>query len=73
MDDEEDVDMCFLDFSMASDVVHHRFICVKLIDLGMSLLVLGWIRNYLVNYTCRVHIADIVFKEAKLPSSAFWG
>lgn len=68
MDNGEDVDMCFLDFSKAFDIVNHRIICAKLTALGVSPEVVGWVRSFLANRTFQVRIDDVVSDSAAVPS-----
>lgn len=47
MDNEDYVDMCFLNFSKAFDILNHRIICPKFAALGTSPQVVGWILSFL--------------------------
>jgi len=48
VDEECIVDMVFLDYSKAFDVVKHADPLSKLRDLGYSNLMLGWVKQFLV-------------------------
>ena len=53
------VDVVYLDFSKAFDVVSHTILLEKLELLGFDPLVLGWIRSFLLGRTMSVSVSGV--------------
>lgn len=62
IDDEEVVDMSFIDFSKGFDVIYYRLLCAKLAVLRMPRLAVDRIRSYLANHAFQVRLGDLVFE-----------
>lgn len=73
MDDEEDIEVCFLNFSKVFEAVNHRFICAQLTTIEMAPLMLGWIRRCLAYQAYQVRIRYVVSEESKYPTGVFYG
>lgn len=57
VNNEEQVDVCYLDFSKAFDKVDHNFLLYKLQALGIAGNLISWFRSYLVGRSNRVCIS----------------
>ena len=53
------VDVLYLDFSKAFDVVSHQILLEKLVCLGFDSLVLGWVREFLVGRVMSVSVSGV--------------
>lgn len=67
MNDEEAINMGFLDFTKAFHVFNNLFLCSKLSTLWLLLQVIDWIRSYLNDHLFQVFIGDLVSEEAAVP------
>lgn len=68
LDAGEEVDLCFLDFSKAFDVVNHRVVCAKLESLGVHPKVTAWTTSFLANRSLRVKLESSLSAEVPAPS-----
>ena len=50
------VDVIFLDFAKAFDVVSHELLVGKLDALGFDVEILGWIRSFVKKRTMAVYV-----------------
>ena len=57
VDDGKVVDMTYLDFLKAFDVVSHLLLLYKLQLLGFYLIVILWIRSFLIGRTMSVSVS----------------
>ncbi len=68
LEDGEDVDVCFMDFKKAFDLVNHRLLLVKLRALGFRDDCVEWVRTFLENRTFRVSVEGEVSEWTAAPS-----
>ena len=59
LDDEQSVRVLFIDYAKAFDHVDHETVMKKLAALGVSTILLRWIRSFLMNRQQRVKIGDL--------------
>ena len=57
MDEGKVVDMAYLDFSKAFDVVSHLLLLDKLQLLGFDPIVISWIKSFLIGRTMSVSVS----------------
>lgn len=57
------IDVIFIDFRAAFDVVNHRFLIAKLPSFGFSDLLCEWFRNFLTSRSFRVRIGSSFSKD----------
>lgn len=63
IDDGDDIDLCFFDFSKAVDIANHRIICAMLDAIGVSSQVVRLIQSFLENGSFQVSINDLFSEE----------
>lgn len=56
LDKGEKVEVCYLDFRKAFDVVNHRLLLMKLGAYGIEVATLDWLKAFLTNRTFRVTV-----------------
>ncbi len=56
LEDDDDVDVCFMDLTKAFDLVNHRLLLVKLRALGFDEDCFAWARAFLGNRQFRVGV-----------------
>ena len=65
---EKNVDVLYLDFSKAFDMVDHSVLLSKLKSKGFSGKLLSWLRSFLENRKQRVRVGQTLSEEAPLHS-----
>ncbi len=68
MEEGEDVDVCFMDFKKAFDLVNHRLLLVKLRALGFGGDCIDWVRSFLEDRMFRVKVEGDMSDWAAAPS-----
>lgn len=68
MADDEDINRWVLDFSETFYAANDHFLCTNIAALGVSRLVVGWMKRYLANHTYQVRIGGAISKEVTVSS-----
>ena len=68
LDDDDEIDMAFLDFSKAFDKVNHKILLCKLAHCGISGQVHNWITGFLSDRTQCVRVNDSFSREVEVTS-----
>ncbi len=68
LEDGDDVDVCFMDFKEAFDLVNHRLLLEKLRALGFGEDCIAWVRAFLGNREFRVRVEGEISEWATAPS-----
>ncbi len=58
LEDGDDVDVCFMGFKKAIDLVNNRLLLVKLRALGFGKDCIAWVRAFLGNRKFRVRVKE---------------